>query len=49
MISASAQLVAIREWGAVPRAVGRYFERLTTINVQFDTPDPHLRPYLQVA
>ena len=38
MTSASAQLVAIREWCAIPSAVSRYFGRLTAINVQFDTP-----------
>jgi alkylation response protein AidB-like acyl-CoA dehydrogenase len=29
--------------------VGRYFKRLTAINVQFGTPDHHLGRYLQVA
>lgn len=29
--------------------VGRYFKRLTAINVQFGTPDHHLGQYLQVA
>jgi alkylation response protein AidB-like acyl-CoA dehydrogenase len=29
--------------------VGRYFKRLTAINVQFGSPDHHLGRYLQVA
>jgi alkylation response protein AidB-like acyl-CoA dehydrogenase len=29
--------------------VGRYFKRLTVINVQFGTPDHHLGRYLQIA
>jgi alkylation response protein AidB-like acyl-CoA dehydrogenase len=29
--------------------VGRFFKRLTAINVQFGTPDHHLSRYLQVA
>ena len=31
------------------KQVGRYFKQLTSINVQFGTPDHHFSRYLQVA
>jgi hypothetical protein len=49
MTSASTQFVAIREWCAIPSAVGRYFKRLTPVNFQLGTPDNHRGRYLQLA
>ena len=46
MTSASAQLLGIREWCAIPSTVGRYFKRLTAVNLQLGTPDNPLGRHL---